>query len=295
MGLSFLRGLVASVNPCAFVLLPTYLMYFLGLAGTRPGDQRASVRRALLVSASVSAGFLSVFVAVGLVSEYVTGWIESNAIYATAVIGAGFVVLGVAMLAGFELPVSTPTMGSLGGLRAERATILAMAGYGVAYAVTSISCTLPLFSTTLFGNVRRDGWGSGLANVVAYGLGMALVVTALTVALAVANTSLLGALRSSSQYVHRIAAVLVLLSGLYLLYYFVVVDLNEGNSAITDRVDSLQRRITIELQDRWQLVAVVLAAIVIGAIVFALGRRSDRTGTTDTTDTADSESGSGVA
>lgn len=288
MGLSFLRGLVASVNPCAFVLLPTYLMYFLGLAGTRPGDQRASVRRALLVSASVSVGFLSVFVAVGLVSEYVTGWIETNAIYATAVIGAGFVVLGVAMLAGYELPVSTPAMGSLGGLRAERATILAMAGYGVAYAVTSISCTLPLFSTTLFGNVRRDGWGSGLANVVAYGLGMALVVTALTVALAVANTSVLGALRASSRYVHRVAAVLVLSSGLYLLYYFVVVDLNEGNSAITDRVDSLQQRITIELQDRWQIVATVLAAVVIGAILFAVGRRGDGAEPGDTTS---SESG----
>ncbi|MEZ5295042.1 MAG: cytochrome c biogenesis CcdA family protein [Ilumatobacteraceae bacterium] len=279
MGLSFLRGLVASVNPCAFVLLPTYLMYFLGLAGTQPGDQRATVRRALLVSASVSAGFLAVFVAVGLVSEYVTGWIETNAVYATAAIGVAFVVLGIAMLAGYELPVSTPTVGSLGGLRAERATILAMAGYGVAYAVTSISCTLPLFSTTLFGNVRRDGWGSGLANVVAYGLGMALVVTALTVALAVANTSLLGALRASSRHVHRIAAVLVLASGLYLLYYFVVVDLNEGSSPVTDRVDSLQRRITIELQDRWQLVAVVLTAIVVAAVVFALGRRRDRSAT----------------
>ena len=30
MGLSFLKGLVAAVNPCAFVLLPTYLAYFLG-------------------------------------------------------------------------------------------------------------------------------------------------------------------------------------------------------------------------------------------------------------------------
>ena len=30
MTLSFLRGLVAAVNPCGFVLLPTYLMFFLG-------------------------------------------------------------------------------------------------------------------------------------------------------------------------------------------------------------------------------------------------------------------------
>lgn len=276
MGLSFLRGLVASVNPCAFVLLPTYLMYFLGLAGTQPGDQRASVRRALLVSASVSAGFMSVFVAVGLVSEYVTGWIEANAAYATAVIGGGFVVLGIAMLGGYELPVSTPRVGTMGRLGAERSTVVAMAGYGVAYAVSSISCTLPLFSTTLFGSVRRDGWGSGLANVVAYGLGMALVVSSLTVALAVANTSVLGALRTGSRHVQRIAAMLVLASGLYLLYYFVVVDLNEGRSPVTDRVDSIQQRITVQLQDRWQLVATVLAAVVVGAIVFALGRRRDR-------------------
>ncbi|MEQ9163019.1 MAG: hypothetical protein RLN74_09940 [Ilumatobacter fluminis] len=119
---------------------------------------------------------------------------------------------------------------------------------------------------------------------------MALVVTALTVALAVANTSLLGALRSGSRYVHTVAATLVLLSGLYLLYYFVVVDLNEGNSAITDRVDSLQQRITIALQDRWQIVATVLAAIVVAAILFAVGRRGDRD---DVPEPTGSESGPG--
>lgn len=36
MGLSFLRGMVAAVNPCAFVLLPTYLVYFLGIDAHRP-------------------------------------------------------------------------------------------------------------------------------------------------------------------------------------------------------------------------------------------------------------------
>ena len=58
MSLSFIRGLVAAVNPCGFILLPTYLMYFLGLQGGMPGTQRATLRRALLVSAAVSAGFL---------------------------------------------------------------------------------------------------------------------------------------------------------------------------------------------------------------------------------------------
>ena len=39
MGLSFLRGLVATVNPCGFILLPTYLMFFLGLQGQHPGER----------------------------------------------------------------------------------------------------------------------------------------------------------------------------------------------------------------------------------------------------------------
>ena len=178
MGLSFLRGLVAAVNPCAFVLLPTYLMYFLGLEGHRPGDQRATVRRALLVSASVSAGFMAVFVAVGIISEYATRWIESNAKYATVVIGVGFVALGSAMLAGYRLPISTPRVDT----GTPDRTLRAMALYGVAYAVASIGCTLPLFSTVVLrGTVDREGWGTGVAHVVVYGAGMALIVTALTI------------------------------------------------------------------------------------------------------------------
>ena len=117
MGLSFLRGLVASVNPCAFVLLPTYLMYFLGMVGSQPGDQRASVRRALVVSASVSAGFMAVFVVVGVLSEYVTSWVEANAKFATVVIGVVFIVVGIAMVAGYQLPVSTPRVGTMPLLR----------------------------------------------------------------------------------------------------------------------------------------------------------------------------------
>lgn len=269
MGLSFLRGLVAAVNPCAFVLLPTYLMYFLGLEGQRPGSQRATVQRALVVSAAVSAGFMAVFVAVGVISEYITGWIESNAKYTTVVIGLGFVVLGVAMFAGYKLPFATP---QIDPGEPDR-TVPAMFVYGVAYALASIGCTLPLFSTTLFGHVDNDGWGSGVANVVAYGAGMALIVTALTVALAAANTGLLGLLRKGSQHVDRVAAALVALSGVYLVYYFWVVEVNEDSSVVVDRVDRFQRRLQSTLNDHWQVVALVLASIVGVAIAYVLTRR----------------------
>jgi cytochrome c-type biogenesis protein len=270
MGLSFLRGMVATVNPCGFILLPTYLMYFLGMQGQAPGSQRATVRRALLVSASLSAGFMAVFVSVGLVTYHFTNWINQNAKYATVAIGVGLIVLGVAMLLGYKLPINTPRLDAGGRTQG----IGSMFVFGIAYAVASIGCTIGLFLPTLFA-VRAEGIGSSIARVAAYGLGMGLLVTALTVALAVANTTLLKVLRGGMQYVQTIAAVFVVLSGLYLVYYFWVVDVNESIDPITSRVERFQLWVLSQLSDNWEAAAVVMAGVVVAAVVFVLWRRSD--------------------
>lgn len=269
MGLSFLRGLVAAVNPCGFILLPTYLMYFLGMQGAMPGTQRATIRRALLVSAALSAGFMSVFLVVGLISYHFTSWINQNAKYATAVIAVGLIALGMAMLGGYRLPISTPKIDAGGRTRG----VGSMFVFGIAYAVASIGCTIGLFLATLFAT-RREGVVAGVANVVAYGLGMALLVTALTVALAVANSGLLKVLRGGMRHVETIAAVFVVLSGIYLLYYFWVVDINESIDPITSRVERFQNWVLGQLSGNWEVVAVVLAVVVISAVIYvSRGRR----------------------
>lgn len=44
ISLAFAAGLVAAINPCGFALLPAYLSYYLGFAGTenRSGEQTGS-------------------------------------------------------------------------------------------------------------------------------------------------------------------------------------------------------------------------------------------------------------
>jgi cytochrome c-type biogenesis protein len=267
LGLSFLRGLVASVNPCAFVLLPTYLMYFLGVEAGRGGPARASMQRALTVALAVSSGFMLVFVVAGVISNFFTSWLDRNAKYATAVIGVGLIVLGAAMLFGYRLPWTAPNVSGAGRER----TLRSMFVYGLAYAVASLSCTIGLFAATAF--AAPDSFGEGVVNVVAFGLGMTLIVTALTVSLAFANHALLGALRSATRYVNTLAAAFVLLSGIYLIRYFWVVDVNEGTDAATSAVERLQNWILARLNDNWQMVAVVLAAVVAAAVAFVALRR----------------------
>ena len=265
--LSFLRGMVASVNPCAFVLLPTYLVYFLGVEAQRGGSQRASVRRALVVSAAVSSGFMGVFVVAGILSNFVTTWLNRNAKYATAVIGVALIIVGVAMLAGRRLPFATPHLDGAGRDR----TVRSMFVYGVAYALASIGCTIGLFASVAF--TSPDSFVDGVVNVVSYGLGMALVVTALTVALAVANHALLRLLRSAMRYANQLAAAFVLLSGLYLLYYFWVVDVNGESDAITDAVEGFQNDVLVALSDNWQLAALALGGVVAAAVIYVTVRR----------------------
>lgn len=269
MSLSFIRGMVAAVNPCGFILLPTYLMYFLGLQGSAPGTQRATMRKALIVSAAVSIGFLSVFLVAGVVSYNFTNWINENAKYATGAIGVALLVLGVAMLFGYKVPFMTPNI-STGDT--PQKTVRAMFVFGIAYAVASIGCTIGLFIATVFSTTERDGVVSGVGNMVAYGAGMALLVSALTIALASANTSLLKFLRGSLQYVDRIAAGFVVLSGVYLLWYFYWVDIKEEGDPVTDWALDRQAQATVFLSDHWKVVGIVMAAIVGGAMAYAWSR-----------------------
>lgn len=213
---SFTTGLLAAINPCGFVLLPTYLLYFLGMENLRPGAERTSVGRALAVSLSVSAGFMSVFIVIGTITKWSTRWFTDKAPYISLIIGALLVVLGVAMLFGYRLPFTTPKL----DVGKRDRSVLSMFVFGIAYAIASIGCTIGPFIAIVLGGVSTDGIITGIAAIGLYGLGMALLVTGLTVTLALANTALLKALRRGMEWFEYVAGVFVLLTGLYLTYYW---------------------------------------------------------------------------
>jgi cytochrome c biogenesis protein CcdA len=272
LSLSFIRGLVASINPCGFVLLPTYLMYFLGVSAADGRSQRAPISRALLVGSMVSAGFLAVFFAIGAVTQYWTGWLLDNAKYATAIIGVLFVILGIAMLFGFKLPIATPSVNT----GETNRTVWSMFLYGVAYAVASLGCTLPLFMSTLFQTGKSEGYWKGVANVVMYAVGMALVVISLTLALATANAGFVHWLKAKMQYVEMVSGAFVLLSGAYLLWYFYWRDVKETSDPLTDAVDRMQQRVQNWLNGNWQLAAIVLGGVIAVGIGYATIREHSR-------------------
>ncbi|MFT3851710.1 MAG: cytochrome c biogenesis CcdA family protein [Ilumatobacteraceae bacterium] len=270
---SFTTGLLAAVNPCGFVLLPTYLMYFLGMENLRPGGtERASLRRALLVSLAVSAGFLLVFAVIGAITKWSTDWFADKAPWISLAIGLALVVLGIAMLFGFRLPFTTPKL-DVGG---RDRTVRSMFVFGIAYAVASIGCTLPTFSANVLGAVTVEGIRRGLLAFFWYSLGMALIVTGLTVTLAMANVAMLRVLRRSLGVFEYVAGIFVLLTGLYLSWYWYHgITQDVPDDRIIDRANSWQDSLRAFIE-RNQTTIVTLSVVVIAAAIvlaYVLHRR----------------------
>lgn len=267
---SFTTGLLAAVNPCGFVLLPTYLLYFLGMENLRPGAERSSVGRAIAVSLAVSAGFMSVFVVIGSLAKWSTDWFVEKAPYVSLVIGVLLIVLGVAMLFGYRLPFTAP---KLDVARRDR-SVVSMFIFGIGYAVASIGCTIGPFIAVVLGGITADGIGTGIAALALYGLGMALLVTALTVALALANTAVLAALRRTMAWFEYVAGVFVLLTGLYLTWYWYQDIRRVYDDDLVAGAVGWQEALTRWIQDHQSRVVAGAVTLVIGAIGTSIWLRS---------------------
>ena len=267
---SFVLGVLAAVNPCGFVLLPTYLMFFLGLEGSRPNDsQRASVGRALRVGLATSSGFVALFLVVGAISRLFTNAIERNAKYASIVIGMALVAMGVAMLAGWKPRVITP--GVSGG---RERTFGSMFVFGIAYAIASIGCTIGFLTSVILGSISVHGFVSGVLSIVLYGIGMGAIVTALTVSLAFAKGGLLRVLRSGMRHLDHVSAAFVLLTGLYLTWYWYSAIAERDYGSVVSKVEGWQSDIAtfLQRQGAWKLALVFGVLIAIAVYVTQIGR-----------------------
>ena len=277
LGLAFAAGLLAAVNPCGFAMLPTYLVLVVsGIAPSRP----AAVTRAAVATLVMTAGFLIVFGTFGVLTVTVASTVQQYLPVVTVVIGVALICVGGWLLSGRELHLRAPEIAP--GRAAPTRALGSMFGYGVAYAIASLSCTVgPFLAVT--GAALRTGSATGTVVVyLAYAAGFALVVGTLAVAAAFASTTMSAALRRLLPVVSRIGGALTVLIGAYVAYYGVYeLRLFHGNGDPDDAVVAAAGRLQSVLagwvhnHGGWPWV-IVLAALLIGAIGWTWRRNRHR-------------------
>ena len=212
LALALAAGMVGAINPCGFSLLPAYIGFFVtGEAAGAPLERR--LLRATASAAMVTSGFVVVFVLLGVVLESVAEWIRPHLPWVTVAIGALIVLTGMAVAAGRRLPVPAPALRALAGRNP-----IAMFGYGIVYALASLSCTIGPFLAITAVALDRSFLG-GVATYMAYAAGMGSVIFALAAAAALARPEPTRHLRRISRYAPRLGGLLMILSGGYAIWY----------------------------------------------------------------------------
>jgi cytochrome c-type biogenesis protein len=205
-----------------------------------------------------------IFIVIGVVTKWSTSWFVEKSPWISLAIGIALVLLGIAMVFGYRLPFTTPKL----DIGQRDRSVRSMFVFGVAYAVASIGCTIGTFLSVVLGGVTTGGILTGVVSIALYGAGMGLIVIGLTVTLAFANTAVLRVLRRGMAAFEYVAGVFVLLTGLYLSWYWY--------NSLSDRVDDRLVNQATSWQDslaafihRNQTSVVVAAATVIGAAMVA--------------------------
>lgn len=216
LGLAFAAGLVATINPCGFAMLPAYLSFFLGLEESA-SDRRAGVAATLRVGGIVSLGFFVVFGITGLLinagARAIIDWIP----YLALGVGVAMVALGVAMWRGYELNVGFfKVQGGTAGRDAK-----SVFTFGVSYAVASLSCTLPVFLSVVVGSIASASFIGGFATYIAYGAGMCALLMGVTLAVALAKQGVISRLKSMLRHVHRVSAAFLVVAGAYIVWFWI--------------------------------------------------------------------------
>ena len=243
LGFAFSAGMVSSVNPCGFAMLPAYLGLYLGetergeaavqpaLAGSTVAARfvaasaqlAARVRHAVLVGSTMSLGFIVMFalvgVPIGLGARGLVGifpWVGLGVGVLLAVTGA-YLLSGGKLYTALAMRLSERFAGT--GSKGVRSYFT----FGLGYGAASLSCTLPIFLAVIGGAFTADTFLDSLLQFALYGFGMGTVILALTIAIAVFKGAMVGSLRRLLPYVGTISAVMLLVAGAFIVYYWLTI------------------------------------------------------------------------
>ncbi|MCY4528875.1 MAG: cytochrome c biogenesis protein CcdA [Chloroflexi bacterium] len=222
LGFAFGAGLVASVNPCGFAMLPAYLALYMG--STTETEQQANVfarlGKALLIGALVTLGFIVLFGIAGLIIGGGARQVIDVIPWVGLTIGIVLTIVGGWLLGGGKIYTAIAQQASTKFGDPSNVGVKGYFLFGLSYGTASLSCTLPIFIAVLGIGVATNTLVDSLISFLLFGLGMGTVILILTIAMALFKGALVGALRKILPYTQPVSAVFMILAGAYIVFYW---------------------------------------------------------------------------
>ena len=220
-GFAFSAGLVAGVNPCGFAMLPAYLaLYMASSSETKANHVLSRFGRALLISTTLTAGFVVLFGVVGLVITAGARQIITLMPWSGLIVGTVLTLAGAWLLSGGN--IYTTIAHRIARNLGDPTTVNAKGFFffGISYGIASIGCTLPIFLAVLGIGVSTNSIFDSLVSFVLYALGMGSLIWVLTTGMALVEETGGRVFRQALPYAQVVGAVLIIIAGSYVVFYW---------------------------------------------------------------------------
>lgn len=136
-------------------------------------------------------------------------------------VGVALVALGARLTSGDMVYASVgERIADRLAVRARRAGADGYFVYGLVYGATSLSCTLPIFLAVVGAAFASRDYLAATLQFLLYALGMGVVLVGVMLGLALFRDAVIMRARAAVRYVQPAGAVLLLLAGAYIIYYW---------------------------------------------------------------------------
>lgn len=267
LALAFAAGMLAPVNPCGFALLPAWFTYTIGDADTAPVPVRLA--RSLRAGIALTLGFAGTLVAVGIAVSAGAHAVIGAAPSLGLAIGVALVLVGAIMLSGRSLGLRLPTRSR--PPRTSAPETRRMVAFGAGYAAASLSCTFGVLLAVIAQAQATATFAGLLAVFAAYALGSATVLLLVAISTAAASAFLTRRIAAVARYGNRITAVVLLVTGTYLAWYWYPAATGDGSRS--NRLTATSAGVADWLGEHTAAVALVTGAAVLVVLAVALVHR----------------------
>lgn len=212
--------MVAAFNPCGAAMLPAYIGYQLGDT-TYTADPLKTLARGFYLGGVVTAGFVMLSLAVGLIVTAGGDAIFNVIPFFGLGVGIGIVLLGLWLI------ITRRHMGIWAATRVSAVDGRGVKGvflFGMAYAACSLGCAFPVFLAAV-GILGGQTLGTldllpSLLRFASYGLGMGMVLTGVTLGVVFFRETVSQVMRRVFPYVGMAGNLALVGAGSYLVWYW---------------------------------------------------------------------------
>ena len=242
-------GVMVFFSPCSFPMLPGYMSFYLANKKQRVGEfNEKAARETLPDGLAAAAGLMGILLLIGILLIPFVSVIGGFIPVLELVVGALILTMGVIMVMEYDsekivrpfrnlmsaIASSQPMMMAKGGIESgikattgkdfsfsngEAGTRTGLFWYGVAYGSAASGCVAPVVVGLLSASISK-GIITGLLVFLIFSATAGALMVAFTMVVAASESTIVDKLKASTRQIEMAGGMIMIIVGLYLMYYF---------------------------------------------------------------------------